>query len=249
MTQLVAYHNDPALKDQVLKNLDAHSKADEIVQGQYWKYGRGCSIACILVDFDQKAAVEGNHSRCAELFGGNETIYHLQDTIFEGLEKDIAQTWPKRFMSAIKPGSDLSMVWSKFAYWLLTEEITRNLDKENHKNQLNAIEQVANLYKEHIETGEPIDQQKARDASDAVSAYADDDAVYTAYTAYAAADAATSAAYAAYAAAYATSAYASAYAANSAAYAADAAAYDDAYTAGAAYSRMADKLIELLKEA
>jgi hypothetical protein len=60
---MLAYHNDPALKDKLLANLAAHAQADELIQGQYWEDGKGCAVACTLIDFDRKAAKEGSHER------------------------------------------------------------------------------------------------------------------------------------------------------------------------------------------
>ena len=43
MTQLIAYHSDEKLKAATLKEMRAHQKADEIVQGTYWSDGKGCA--------------------------------------------------------------------------------------------------------------------------------------------------------------------------------------------------------------
>jgi hypothetical protein len=228
---MLAYHNDPALKDKLLANLAAHAQADELIQGQYWEDGKGCAVACTLIDFDRKAAKEGSHERYEDIFGIPQVLAHLEDCLFEGLTNGKAKEWPIRFSSAIQPGVDLSMVWPRFAFWLLTEEVTRNIDRDKHREQWVAIEGAADLYKTLIETGKPVPESAARSAA------------RSADTAARSADTAAEIAYSAAEIAYS--------AAESARSAADSAAWSTADSAAesAAYIRMADKLVELLESA
>jgi hypothetical protein len=45
---MLAYHSDPALKSAILAQLQAHHDADQIVKGQYWQDGKGCAIGCTI---------------------------------------------------------------------------------------------------------------------------------------------------------------------------------------------------------
>ena len=218
---MIAYHNDPAIKAAILEQLAAHRAADQLVKGQYWDGGKGCAIGC--------AIHSGFHSEYETRFGVPRILAHLEDRIFEGLPNDEAVEWPVRFMSVIRPGADLSLVWPRFALWLLTDglsERNRNIPK---------VKAVADLYRQWT-----VGEKPSRRAWRAASAYtaAADAADAAAYAAAAAA------AYAAYAAAnaYADAAYAAAAAAANAAYAAA-----NASAAAAAYSNQANKLIELLQ--
>ena len=41
---MLAFHNDPALKEQVYATVLAHCEADKLVKGQYWERGKGCAV-------------------------------------------------------------------------------------------------------------------------------------------------------------------------------------------------------------
>ncbi len=245
---MIAFHNDPTIKDRLLANLTAHAKADSLVHGHYWQGGKGCAIACTLVDFDKDAARQGSHGAYEKHFGIPRIIARLEDRIFEGLKNGKAKEWPLRFTQAIQPGADLSMVWPRFALWMLTEELPQYVQKPQYAKQKASIEAVGALYREWCD-GADIHSLRERfvearvNAGAAAYAYAD--------AAYAYADAAAAYAYADDAA---DAAAAAAYAAAAAAYAADAAAYarfTPSWNSAKEnhYSKMANKLIELLKEA
>jgi hypothetical protein len=223
---MLAYHNDPAIKAKYLKRVRAHRKADRLVQGVgavgVGKEFRSCAVGCTLEVYD--------HGRYPIELGIPEVLARLEDRIFEGMKPADAMKWPTAFLSAIKPGADLSMVWPRFALWML--------DVELRKYTTSAP--VAALYRRWVAGDKP----SVKEWRQARSAYAAD------YTAYAAAAAA------AYAAAYAYAAYAADAAAHAVAYAAAdaaAAAYDSyaAYAAAklAFWERSAAQLIKLLKDA
>jgi hypothetical protein len=240
-----AFHGKQEIKDEYVARVKAHAEADEIIKGKYWENGKGCAVGCTIHG--------SNHSLYETELGIPRIIARLEDGIFEALPNDLAMTWPIRFLEAITPGSDLSMVWPRFAIWLLADPKDGVIRFATDKTKLK-IEKVAHLYLQWIRGDKPK-KSEWRAYADA-AAYAADAA---AYAADAAADAA---AYAADAAAYA--AYAYAYAADAAAYAAAAAAYAaDAYAAyaaaAAAYAadaacrasrvRQSEKLLALLQEA
>ncbi len=113
---LRAYHNDPKIKKAVINEMAKHRKADNLLQGYgYWSDGKGCAVGCLIKG--------SNHKEYETQFGIPEMLAHLEDTIFEGLPKKGSVKWPERFLRAIKPGSDLSLVGYKFIYWNLTENL------------------------------------------------------------------------------------------------------------------------------
>ena len=118
--KLLAYHDDPGLKARVLERIAAHRAADEIQQGVYYATSDGrawvCAVGCVLHD------PEGGHERYETKFGIPVQLAHLEDTLFETMATEQAKDWPRRFMSAIKVGADLSTVWPKFASWLMVDE-------------------------------------------------------------------------------------------------------------------------------
>ena len=106
----------PALKRKYINRMEAHRKADELVQGIGWESNgrvRGCAVGCLFRAYD--------HTRGPKEIGVPENLLELEDGIFEGLPKKEALEWPVRFLSAIKVGSDLSLVFAKFAVWKLTD--------------------------------------------------------------------------------------------------------------------------------
>jgi hypothetical protein len=149
--------------------------------------------------------------------------------------------FPLRFIQAVPVGVDLSLVWPKFAIWLLGDEKDGVIKYVETDEQKKIIIDIVELYKRVI-AGESIESLKKEFAIAAIAAIA-----ATAAAAYAAADA-----YATAAAAYAAAdAYATAAAAYATADATAAAAYATADATAAAarknhYSKCADKLLEIL---
>jgi hypothetical protein len=251
---LIAYHNDKKLKESVVLKMRMHKEADELVQGYgYWKDGKGCAVGCLIHS--------GSHVEYETRFGIPRFLARLEDGIFERLPVKEAQQWPERFLGAIQPGADLSMVFYKFMHWLLVDPQDGVLQYANTKRTKNSINKIANLYKQYIDGDLSLEQfRDAADAdADAAAAYAAAAYAAAAYAAAAyaaaAADAAADAAAAAcaYAADAACAAYAYAAADAADAYAADAYAAD-AYAAWKAQKqqatiKQADKLIELLESA
>jgi hypothetical protein len=216
MKKLIAFNGKKETKDFYLNRVREHRLADEIVKGQYWEGGKGCAVGCTLHS--------NRHADYPKLLGIPEVLAKLQDGIFEGLPNDLAVTWPERFYEAIEVGADLSMVWPKFAHWLLTDP-EHGIIKYSNKPE--AITGVADLYKIWI-TGEKPKKEEWVQARRGDAAYA--------------------AAYAAYAAAYAAAAaYDADSAADYAAYAADAAA---AYGKSKENARVvqSEKLLQLFRE-
>ena len=243
---MIAYHNDPALKDRLLAEMAAHREAERLTQGIYWNGAKGCAVGCLLQD------PTGAHLRYETEFGIPAQLAYLEDRIFERLPFSEAKKWPERFLAAIPVGADLSLVWPRFALWLLCDPDhgVRRLIQE--PSVIRAIDDVVALCERRI-GGEGITklewQQAAINARGAAADAADATAYAAADTARAAvratADAAAAAAAAADSAADAT-ADAAVAAADAADDAADAA--DDA-AARAAYAAQADKLVELLSAA
>ena len=133
-----AFHNDPALKEQILAQLQAHYDADEIIKGVYWEKGKGCAVGCTV------------HSRSHKSYetelGIPEPLAHLEDNIFERLQNNTAKIWPLRFIRAISVGSDLSNDWPKFVAFILTDPEHGVLQYAQTDEQKEIIQDVADLY-------------------------------------------------------------------------------------------------------
>ena len=263
---MVAFHGDAAVKSKYLARVEAHRKADEIVQGYYWQNGKGCAVGCTVHS--------SSHAAFETELGIPRVLARLEDQIFEGIDNATAKEWPEQFLSAPAVGADLSMIWPRFALWLLSNPDGPVVLAVAKSAAVKAeVEGVAALYQEWVSTCAKPAKARWTSASAAASASADAAAYAAAYAADAAADAYAAAAYAADAAADAAAAYAvaSAYAdaasaaASASAYAdadaaADAAAYAAVYAAdaaaAAAYAARSkfwlsarDKLLELMRDA
>lgn len=114
---LLAYHNDPALKAATIAEMASHREADRLVKGIYWKNGKGCAVGCLLKN--------DNHAEYERRFGIPQMLARLEDTIFEHLPDTDAMLWPERFLSAPKPGADLSLVGWQFLAFVVEETLSR----------------------------------------------------------------------------------------------------------------------------
>src|ERR1019366_3865717 len=141
-----AFHGDPAIKQKYLTRVKNHRLADEIIHGKYWENGKGCAVGC-TVHSNQHAAYESE-------LGIPRILARLEDGIFESLSNGLALTWPERFLEAIKPGTDLSMVWPKFAVWMLTDEKYGVIKFSKSDAQRESIQTISDMYLFKIEGAE-----------------------------------------------------------------------------------------------
>ncbi len=220
---LLAFHGDAAIKRKYLRRVSTHQKLDQIVQGYgYWKDGKGCAVGCTIHG--------STHKAYEKEIGVPEILAHLEDRIFEGLPVSVAKLWPKRFLAALKPGADLSLVWAKFGHWSLMDPKDGVINFTKDKDVIAAVSTVGALYQRWAAGDKPAttEWESAKNLPSASASAC----AYAACCAYACAYAACCA-------------YACA---NASAYAACC-----AYAAASAYreytEKMADKLIELLKAA
>jgi hypothetical protein len=157
---MLAYHNDPKIKANLLAQLAAHRAADEIVRGHgYWTEGRGCAVGCTVHS--------GNHAEYEPRYGIPQIIAWLEDCIFEGLPIELAKEWPQRFSKAIVPGADLSLVGWKFLHWILTDKaVNPGID---HPIVRDAVRQCADVVAQFAK-GIPVAASAAWSAESAASA-------------------------------------------------------------------------------
>ncbi len=157
MIEYPAYpQNDKAM---YLKRVRDHRLADELVQGTGWESNgrtRGCSVGCTIHSYD--------HAKYARLIGGNVILARLQDRIFEGLPIEDALKFPEAYLSAMKPGADLSMVWPQFAVRMVTRCATRC--GANIKCR-KSVEKVIALYADWIKKKTPAADAAWLSAADA----------------------------------------------------------------------------------
>lgn len=135
---LKAFHSDKSIKAKYLNRVIAHIKADEVIKGKYWKDGKGCAVGCTIHS--------SNHKAYEKELGIPEWLALLEDALFEGMSPQKAKTWPKRFLSSIKVGSDLDKIKIPFVTILL-KYCLKNFDHNKHPDVKNCINDVITLYK------------------------------------------------------------------------------------------------------
>ena len=136
-------------KERLLEVLAEHRKADRIIQGHYWLNGRGCAVGCSIHDF--APGYENGHQMYEDLFGIPEQLAELEDKIFEGLSITAAKKWPERFIRAIQPGADLSVVCDEWLLWLLRNDKSPLAPWKNMEWMAN----IAALYERRLVGNEP----------------------------------------------------------------------------------------------
>lgn len=115
---MLAFHNDPDLKDRKLAQVQAHEAADEIVKGLYWENGKGCAVGCTVHS--------GDCGAYETEMGIPQMLARLEDHIFEGMSNEAAKRSPVRFIMAVRPGADLTLVGWKFLHWLVVDVVGRH---------------------------------------------------------------------------------------------------------------------------
>ena len=169
-----AFHGDPAIKERYLARVRAHRAADELVRGQYWEDGKGCAVGCTIHSDD--------HGAYERELGIPREIAQLEDGIFEGLPNDLAISWPEEFLAAIQVGADLSLVWPRFALWLLADpDHGARRRAEDDTRAVSAIDDVALLFAEWIGSGIRPEESRwaaARDAAGNAARDAANDATW-----------------------------------------------------------------------
>lgn len=185
-----AYHGSAEIKAKYVDRMKQHIAADELHHGATYggsKGGkfRGCAVTCTLNSYD--------HAAYPDELGIPIELARMHDCIFESLprQKGEPSKFALAFLEAPRPGADLSMVWPRLALWMLSDSaggVQRATD--GHADQRRAVDAVAALYREWIDTGSKPDASRwvvdavswtsdvaAADAADAAAAAAADDAV------------------------------------------------------------------------
>jgi hypothetical protein len=241
-----AFHGSSEIQRKYIDRMAEHIRLDQLQPRKTWDDVQhvGCAVGCTFDAYE--------HERGPIEIGFPVELIHLQDAMFEGLAPDGHQEFALAFLKAPRLGADLSGVWPRFSHWLLSSEESPMYGPAQDTRVKPAIDAVAALYAEWIET--QVKPSKGRwDAAEAAAEAAAAAAGVTAgawaaeaaEAAWAAGDAAWAAGDAAEAAEWASRA--AEWAARAAWAAASAATWASARAE--AYRKMADKLLQLMAEA
>src|SRR5690606_4245016 len=94
------------------------------------------------------------HARGPIEIGVPETLIQLREAIFENLPPAKAKLFRLAFFEAIPVGADLSMVWPRFALWLLADP-HRGVLRHCNDDTRPSVEAVADLYRRWVDGDQP----------------------------------------------------------------------------------------------
>ena len=131
-----------------------------------------------------------SHAAYETELGIPQAIAQLEDGIFENLEIKLAMEWPEKFLAAIEPGADLSLVMARWFVWMLVDPTDGVIKYVKSSKAKAAIQCVAELYQRQI-NGCEVSIEEFRETAAAAAYYpeADPAAAYypaSAYYAYSA---------------------------------------------------------------
>ena len=146
-----AFTNTQVSKEQLLDNIRKHQEAEAFQKGNYWNEEEqtGCGIGCSIHDF--QPGMENEHWVYEDLFGIPAELAHLEDSLFEGMdrEEDLGR-WPKEFISSIPVGADLDRTVGR---WLL--KVLEHPDSPLvHAHRRQSTRAARDLLRHWVQTGE-----------------------------------------------------------------------------------------------
>lgn len=175
------------LKSALLAEIIKHREQDRVVQGMYGgvvtdENFRGCAVGCSihsLFVLTGKCYCPNDHEAYETELGIPRILGELQDVIHEGLDDADYPTWPERFMGAVPAEIDLSLIFPKFALWLLSNEVCGLRQKAETDAEKDKIEEVTALCRRKI-NGEAIAPSVWKLASYSPTCFVDQDVSFAA---------------------------------------------------------------------
>lgn len=137
MRKIIAFWNNPTVKEAMMIQVENHRQADQIVKGQYWENGKGCAVGCMVHSSSHKTveAVIGLPYDCVQ----------LMDFIFERLPNHEAKLFPGQVLDAMRPGADLTHVSDRFIITLLADP-KHGTRQYCHKREVELTNNAIDLY-------------------------------------------------------------------------------------------------------
>ena len=87
----------------------------------------------------------GDHGAYERELGIPKILAELQDVIHEGLSDESFPTWPERFMEAVPTETELSLVFPKFARWLIVDPVFGMLEHTQDERTKREVYVAASL--------------------------------------------------------------------------------------------------------
>jgi len=140
-----AFHNDPTIKDKMLRSAIAHRRGDTFVQGlgEYFEEGKGCHLGCAVMSVTGK---RGNwHRQFSDLVNCHPEISNLQEYFFESLPMQKDRLWSESVIDAMPVGADLDRGYWSFMAWMLIDPDYGVIACESQEQARLAIQEVGLL--------------------------------------------------------------------------------------------------------
>ena len=140
------------LKSALVAEIRKHREQDQVVQGSYGEDStgkfRGCAVGCAihsLADINGTFLFTDDHGIYERELGIPRILAELQDIIHEGLSDESFPTWPERFMEAVPTETELSLVFPKFAWWLIVHPVVSMIEHAQDRQTMGEIRNAAGV--------------------------------------------------------------------------------------------------------
>jgi len=158
--KMLAFHDDPAIKQKYVDRVKMHQKLDQIAKGVYYENINGkiraCGVGCTIEGDD--------HQKYETELGIPIEIAYLEDIIFEGLPNGQAKKFPNQFLSAIKVGADLSKVIPKIVIWQFEDKkhgLKTIIEVADDTEGMDWCNEVVELYRRGMDETAPSSEYMA----------------------------------------------------------------------------------------
>ena len=193
-----AFTNTIITKEELVSELKKHQLADNFIKGDYFEDGKGCAVGCSLESVSRLNGLDleyfDDHSQYEEYFGLPEFFAQLTDKLFEGMSLEKSKSFPKDVIEAVKIGSDVSKIETKFKIAVLNRNLITLAKLDNDHGVIEITKNVIAALK----SGDKDELAAARSAASSIAYSASSAAWSAAMSAWSAAEsAAESAAYSA----------------------------------------------------
>lgn len=143
------------LKSALVAEIRKHREQDQVIQGNYGyreegKF-RGCAVGCavdslfVIGGHDTPYYLCTDHGIYERELGIPRILAELQDIIHEGLSDESFPTWPERFMEAVPTETELSLVFPKFAWWLIVHPVVGMIEHAQDRQTMGELRNAAGV--------------------------------------------------------------------------------------------------------
>jgi hypothetical protein len=179
--KILAFHSDPKLKEKVIRRMQSHIKADELLQGTYGRmYGtkfEGCAISCMVapIKFSAKEKFYRDELNKNDYDSSQSYLLHRMETdlgipqilgtieekVFEGLYFDEAKEFVMDFLNILEPGCDYSKLESDRTLGDYLEDISvYDRQDENEKIADKILKKIKKISDKFIESKGVVNVEK-----------------------------------------------------------------------------------------